>query len=113
MTATIDPVTLRLIAGHDNTINLQAAVDGTPSDLTGTTLTAKLSYDGAGSPLALSGGSGLDFTDAGLGQFALSLTSAQIANMPVDGTAYAWLTVWNADDSVWGHGAFPLVVTLG
>jgi hypothetical protein len=113
MTTQLDTVTLPLIAGHDNTLNVQAMLDGAAQNLTGKTLTAKVKYTGTGSPLALTIGAGLVFINEVLGQFSISLTSAQIGNMAVDGTAYCYLTVWNPDNSIWAHGKFPMVISLG
>lgn len=113
MTATVDPVTLPLIDNHDNAYNLQAAVDGVPQSLQNKTITAALTYTGVGSPLQLTLASGLAITDTPNGKFKLTLTQAEIANMDLAKPIYCYLTIWNADNSAWAHGKFPLVKTLG
>lgn len=111
--ATLDTQSLVAVIGHDNVFNLQASVDDLPQDLTGKTMTAKVDYVGAGAPLALSIGSGLAFTSAALGKIALTLTIAQIAAMSATDPINIYLTIWNADNSQWGHGSFAATVELG
>lgn len=111
--ADIDPVTLPVIAGHDNTYNLQATVDGVVQSLSSKTITAAITYTGPGSPLALTLASGITLTDLPGSKFKIELTTAQVADMDLGKPIYCYLTIWNADDSVWAHGKFPLVKTLG
>ncbi len=111
--AELDPATLPLVANHDNSFNMQALVDGVAQDLSNKTMTASIKYTGAGSPLALTLASGLAITEAATGKFKLSLTTAEIAAMTLDAAVYCYLTIWNADNSAWAWGKFPMVKTLG
>lgn len=111
--ASLDPITLPVINGHDNTFNLQATVDGVVQPLTNKTITAALTYTGSGSPLLLTLASGLTITDVANGKFKLALTLAQVAAMELAKPVYCYLTIWNADNSAWAHGKFPMVTTLG
>jgi hypothetical protein len=108
-----DPISLPVIAAHDNTFNWQASVDGVAQALTNKTLTATLKYIGAGSPLTLTLASGITVTDTAAGKFKLVLTEAQVLNMELDKPVNCYLTIWNADNSAWAHGKFSLIKTLG
>ena len=111
--AEIDPVTLPVIDAHDNTYNLQATVDGVVQSLQNKTITAAITYTGTGSPLQLTLASGITITATPNGKFKLALPLAQVANMDLGKPIYCYLTIWNADNSAWAHGKFPLVKTLG
>lgn len=110
---TLDTQTLVAILGHDNVFNLQLSVDGAPVDATGKSATAKVSYTGAGTPLALAIASGLTWTAIAIGKIALALSTAQLAAMDVNQPVFIYFTVWNADNSIWGHGSFSLSLSLG
>lgn len=111
--STLETATLNCVTGHANAFNLQAQVGGIPVDLTGKTITAAITYQGSGSPLALSIGSGINVISAALGQLQILLTLGQVNAMTIDTTAYVYLTVWNADNSQWAYGSFPMVITRG
>lgn len=115
MTAELDAITLPIIAAHANTFNLQASVAGVVQPLATKTITATLKYYASGNftNLALTIGSGITITDVAAGKFALALTLAQVNAIDVDKAAYCYLTVWNADDSAWAWGKFPLMKVLG
>jgi hypothetical protein len=116
MSETIDgAAALVIVKDHDNAFILQALIDGqVPGGLLGDrTITASVKYAGAGSPLTLTLASGIVITSSPNWQFKLTLTDAQIDNMPLDGLVSIFLTIWNADNSKWGHGSFAATVSLG
>jgi len=115
MTTTLEESALIAVQGQTNVwkITLTDKATGTVQNLTGKTLTAKVKHDGVGSPLALTMGSGLAIVTPAAGLLSITLDAAAIAPMPLDSTAYVYLTIWNADDTQHAHGAFPMVISLG
>jgi hypothetical protein len=114
MTTELDPIALRVILDHINVWNIQALAAGVPQNLTGKTMTAKIEEETLGSPIALSSpSSGLEFVNAATGQIRLTLSQAQANTLPLGSAPRLYLTIWNADNSQWGHGWASMAVSYG
>jgi hypothetical protein len=113
MTHILDTANLKMVQAHINVIVLQASEGGVIINMTGKTLTAKLRATPQAVPIAFAAGSGLEWVNAALGQLALTLSQVQVDSLTLGSSAAFYLTVWNADNSIYAHGSFPVVVTLG